>query len=114
MPSEDRLRQPGQLAIIHIGQLAGAYLGGGLWGPGPPGVTKGAPKRKKKGKGKKERGEKRGKKEEKKRIRKKKGRKREQERKKKERKLNQYGKRGATQFQVQAGAPGKKTSGAPN
>ena len=33
---------------------------GGLWGPGPPGVTKGAPKRKKKRKGKeRERGEKR-------------------------------------------------------
>ena len=30
---------------------SGAYLGG-LWGPGPPGVTKGAPKRKKKRKGK--------------------------------------------------------------
>ena len=38
----------------------GRILGGGLWGPGPPGVTKGAPKKKKKGKGKgkKERGEK--------------------------------------------------------
>ena len=93
--------------------IAGAYLGG-LWGPGPPGVTKGAPKRKKKRKGKEERGEKRGKKEEKKGIRKKKGRKREQERKKKERKLNQYDERGAMQFQVQARAPGKKTSGAPN
>ena len=45
---------------------------GGLWGPGPPGVIKGAPKRKKKRKGKeRERGEKR-KKEEKKGIRKKK------------------------------------------
>ena len=42
--------------------MQGRILGGGLWGPGPPGVTKGAPKRKKKGKGKKERGEKRGKK----------------------------------------------------
>ena len=89
----------------------GAYLGGGLWGPGPPGVTKGAPKRKKKRKKKKERGEKRGKEGNKKE---KKGRKREQERKKKERKLNQYDERGAMQFQVQAGAPGKKTSGALN
>ena len=32
---------------------AGAYLGG-LWGPRPSGVTKGAPKRKKKGKEKKQ------------------------------------------------------------
>ena len=54
-----------------------------------------------------------GRKEEKKGIRKKKGKK-EGARKKKERKLNQYDERGAMQFQVQAGAPGKKTSGAPN
>ena len=87
---------------------------GGLWGLGPPGSPKGRQKERKKEKGKKERGEKRGKKEEKKGIRKKKGRKREQERKKKERKLNQYDERGAMQSQVQAGAPGKKTSGAPN
>ena len=87
---------------------------GGLWGPRPPGITKGAPKRKKKGKGKKgKRGERRNK-EEKKGIRKK-GRKREQERKKKkERKVNQYDERGAMQFQVQAGAPGKITSWTPN
>ena len=77
---------------------------GGLWGPRPPGVTKGAPKRKKKGKGKKERREKRGKK-------RKRREEREQERKKKERKLNQYDERGTMQFQVQARAPGKKTSG---
>ena len=87
--------------------------GGGLWGPGPPGVTKEAPKRRKKGKERKREGRKEGK-EEKKGIRKKKGRKREQERKKKERKLNQYDERGAMQFQMQAGALGKKTSGAPN
>ena len=84
---------------------------GGLWGPGPPGVTKGAPKKKEKRKGKeRERGEKR-KKEEKKGIRKKKGRKREQERKQKERKSNQYDERGAMQFQVQAGALGRKRQG---
>ena len=87
---------------------------GGLWGPGPPGVTKGAPKRKKKGKEKKERGEKRGKKRKRREKEIKKGRNKEQERKKKERKLNQYDERGAMQFQVQVGAPGKKTSGAPN
>ena len=79
---------------------------GGLWGPGPPGVTKGAPKRKKKGKKKKERGrkeEKRGKEGNKKEKREERGSKKE---KMKERKLNQYDKRGAMQFQVQAGAPG--------
>ena len=82
----------------------------GLWGPGPPGVTKGRQKKKEKRKGKeRERGEKRRKKE----IRKKKGKK-EEARKKKERKLNQYDERGTMQFQVQAGAPGKKRSGAPN
>ena len=32
----------------------------------------------------------------------------------KERKINQCDKMGAIQFQAQAGAPGKKTSGAPN
>ena len=56
---------------------------GRLWGPGPPGVTEGAPKRKKKkGKGKKERREKKGKKRTK-GIRKKNGKK-EGARKKKE------------------------------
>ena len=50
-----------ELCISDI-KSRGVSWGGGLWGPGPPGVTKGAPKRKKKGKKKKERGEKRGKK----------------------------------------------------
>ena len=79
---------------------------GGLWGPGPPGVTKGAPKRKKK-RGKEREGRKE-EKEEKKGKRKKKGK------KEGARKLDQYDERGAMQFKVQAGAPGKKTSGAPN
>ena len=92
----------------------GRILGGGALGArAPRGHQRGA-KKKEKRKGKERgRGENR-KKEEKKGIRKKKGRKREQERKKKERRLNQYNERGAMQFQVQAGAPGKKTSGALN
>ena len=95
--------------MLNYRSCSGAYLGGALGAWAPRGHQRGA--KKKKGKGKKERGEKRGKK---KGIRKKKGRKRAQERKKKERKLNQYDERGAMQFQVQAGAPWKKTSGAPN
>ena len=93
--------------------IAGAYLGGGALGAWAPwGHQRGA-KKQEKGKGKeRERGEKRKKGKEGIRARKK-GRKREQERKKKERKLYQYDERGAMQFQVQAGAPGKKTSGAP-
>ena len=87
-------------------------MGGGFGGQGPPGSPKGRQKERK-GKGKeREKGEKR-KKEEKKGIRKKKGKK-EGARKKKERKLNQYDEWGAMHFQVQAGAPGKKTSGVPN
>ena len=92
---------------------SGAYLGGGFGGLGPPGSPKGRQKERKK-KRERKRGEKR-KKEEKREKERKKGRKREQERKKKkERKLNQYDERGAVQFQVQAGAPGKKMSGAQN
>ena len=73
----------------------------------PRGHQRGA-KKKEKRKGKeRERGEKR-KRREKERKKKKEG-----ARKKKERKLNQYDEWGAMQFQVQAGAPGKKTSGAP-
>ena len=34
---------------------SGAYPGGGLWGPRPPGVTKGAPKNKKKERKRRER-----------------------------------------------------------
>ena len=86
---------------------------GGLWGPWPPGVSKGAPKRRKKERKGKREGRKEGKRG-KEGNKKKKGRKREQERKKTERKLNQYDERGAMQFQMQAGALGKKTSGAPN
>ena len=90
----------------HQGRILGGALG--AWAPR---VAKGAPKRKKKEKGKKERGEKRGKEGNKKEKREERGSKKE---KKKERKLNQYDERGAMQFLVQAGAPGKKTSGAPN
>ena len=47
---------------FYVAHIQGRILGG-FGGPGPPGVTKGAPKRKKKGKGKeRERGEKREKK----------------------------------------------------
>ena len=86
------------------------YLGGAL-GPGPPGSPKGRKNLQEKRKGKeRERGEKR--KKGKEGIREKK-RKEEGARKKKKRKLYQYDEGGAMQFQVQAGAPGKKTSGAP-
>ena len=92
---------------------SGAYLGGALGAWAPRGHQRGAKKKEKKERERKrERGEKR-KKEEKKGIRKEKGKK-EGTRKKKERQLNQYDERGAMQFQVLAGAPGKKTSGAPN
>ena len=141
---------------------------GGLWGPGPPGVTKGAPKRKKEEKEKKERGEKRGKEGNKKEKREERGSKKEKKERKKVKSIWREGRhavssasrgsreenvrgakltekrtrgapcsfkckpglqgrkrqgrqidgekdeRGAMQFQVQAGAPGKKTSGAPN
>ena len=97
--------------LLHFTLMQGRILGGGLWGPGPAGVTKGAPKRKKKGKEKRKRGEKGGK--QRKRCEKRR-RKREQERKKKERKVNQIDERAAMQFQVQVGAPGKKTSGVLN
>ena len=101
----------GSIILTCYKELTGYRRGvswGGFGGQGPPGSPKGRQKRKKKGKGKKERGEKRGKEGKKKEKRKKEG-----ARKKKERKLNQYDERGAMQFQVQAGAPGKKTSGAP-
>ena len=88
----------------------GRILGGALGARAPRGHKKGAPKEKEKRKRKEREGKKR-KRREKER---KKGRKREEERKKKERKLNQYDERGVMQFKVQAGAPGKKTSGAPN
>ena len=98
------------LSNTHIqGRILG---GGGFGGMGPPGSPKGRQKERKKEKEKeRKREEKRGKRRE---WERKKGRKREQERKKKERNLNQYDERGAMQFYVQAGAPGKKTSGAPN
>ena len=70
------------LHIELIYTVSGAYRGGGLWGPGPPEVTKGAPKRKKKGKEKKERGEKRGKEGNKTEKREERGSKKEKERKK--------------------------------
>ena len=90
---------------------AGAYLGG-LWGPGLPGSPKGAPKRKKKGKEKKQIERK---KERKKRKRREKERKYERKRGQKEKiKVGQHDERGAMQFEAQAGAQGKKTSGAPN
>ena len=66
--------------ICDILLLPGAYPGGGLWGPRPPGVTKGAQKKKKKGK--KERREK-------KKGKKGKGR--------KERWVNQHDEKGAIQ-----------------
>ena len=77
----------------------------------PSGVTKGGAKKKEKTKGKetekeeiwKKKEEKKGKREKKK----------EWARKKKI-KENQHDERGAMQFQAQAGAQGKKTSGAPN
>ena len=94
---------------------------GGFGGLGPPGSPKGRQKERKKKRKRKERERgKNRKKEEKEGNKKKKREERERERererarKKKERKLNQYDERGAMQFQVQAGAPGKKTSGAPN
>ena len=95
----------------------GRILGGALGAWAPRGHQRGAKKKEKRKRKERERGGKIGKKRKKKGIRKKKGKKerdREHERKKKERKLNQYDERGAMQFQVQAGAPGKKTSGAPN
>ena len=69
------------LAYVAYRRNQGRILGG-LWGPGPPGVTKGAPKRKKKEKGKKERGEKRGKEGNKKEKKKKEGARKKKERKK--------------------------------
>ena len=71
------------LELFGVGGVVQGRILGGALGPRPPGVTKGAPERKKKRKGKKERREKRGKRE-KKGIRKKK-RKKEGARKKKKR-----------------------------
>ena len=83
--------------------IQGRILRGDFGGLGPPGHQRGAKKKKKKGRERKREGrkEEKGGKEGKK----------EGARKKKERKLNQYDERGTMQFQVQAGAPGKKTSG---
>ena len=87
----------------------GVSWGGALGAWAPRGHQRGA-KKKEKRKGKeRERGEKRGKEGNKKEKREERGSKKE-----KKRKLNQYDERGAIQFQVQAGAPGKKTSGASN
>ena len=100
--------------IYYMHVKSGAYLGGALGAWAPRGHQRGAKKKEKRKEKERKRGEKR-KKEEKKGIRKKKGKKEgARKRKKKERKLNQYDERGAMEFQVQAGAPGKKTSGAPN
>ena len=90
---------------------AGAYLGG-LWGPGPPGSPKGLQKERKK---ERKRNRKR---ERMKEIRGKEGKKKEKMKerggKKEKNKVSQHDERGAMQFQVQAGAQGKNTSGAPN
>ena len=82
----------------------GVSWGGALGAWAPRGHQRGAKKKEKKERERKREG----------RKEEKKGRKREKERKNKERKLNQYDERGTMQFQVQAGTPGKKTSGAPN
>ena len=88
----------------------GRILGGALGARAPRGHQRGAKKKEKK-----ERERKReGKKEEKRGKDGNKKEKREEGGSKKERMLNQSDERGAMQFQVQAGAPGKKTSGAPN
>ena len=87
---------------------------GALGARAPRGHQRGAKKKVKRKEKERERGEKR-KKEEKKGNKKEKREERgSKKEKQKERKLNQYDERGAMQFQVQAGAPGKKTSGAPN
>ena len=96
----------------------GAYLGG-LWGPGPPGSPKGRQKEREKGKGKKEKENVTGAKLTEKRTRGapcsfkcKHGL---QGRKRQEHQIDrEKDKRGAMQFQEQAGSSGKKTSGAPN
>ena len=77
---------------------SGAYLGGGLWRPGPPGSSKG--RQKEKGKRTKER-----EKERKKRERRKK------KDKKKERKVNQHDERGAISFKLKQGLQGRKVQG---
>ena len=128
------------MELISFVQYCSEFRGvswGGFGGLGPPGAPKGRQKERKKEKERKREGRK----EEKKGIRKKKGSKREQERKKRKKKVKsrrgapcsfkckqglqgrkrqgrqtdgEKDERGAMQFQVQAGAQGKKTSGVPN
>ena len=88
--------------------LASIMNSGAYGGLGPPGSPKGCQKERKKERERKREGRKE-EKEEKKGIRKKK-KGEQKKRENKERKVNQYDERGAMQFQVQAGAPGKKTS----
>ena len=80
-----------------------AYLGG-LWVPGPSGVTKGGAKKKEKGKDKKQR--------ERKKERKRKEKKGKRKRGKKEKiKVSQHDERGAMQFRRKLGLKGRKLQG---
>ena len=96
------------LTYIRLWQIRGVSWGG--FGGSGPGVTKGAPKRKIKGKERKEWERKKEKK------RKRMGKEWEKERggRKNKIKISQHDERGAMQFQAQAGALGMKSSGAPN
>ena len=95
--------------------LSGAYLGGGFGGLGPPGSSKGRQKERKKERERKREGREEGKRgEEKKGKRKKKGKKEGARKKKERKKVKSMWREGAIQYQVQAGAPGRKTSEAPN
>ena len=82
-------------------------MGGGALGPGPPPRHQSGAKKKGKGKRENER-------EKEKRRKRREKRKKKERGDKKERKVNQHDERVAMQFQAQAGAPGKKTFGAPN
>ena len=94
---------------------AGAYLGGGLWGPGPPGSPKGRQKERKKERERKREGRKEEKKAGHHVGQVPAGSSREENvRGAKLRKGREGCHAESMQFQVQAGAPGKKTSGAPN
>ena len=105
-----------RIKLTHnFGPLSRGVSWGALEARAPRGHQRGAKKKEKKERERKREGrkeEKRGKEGNKKEKREERGSKK--EKRKKERELNQYDERGAMQFQVQAGAPGKKTSGAPN